>query len=257
MQAWHKLGAADSTPTRVEILKERKKKKFKNKSAVYRLSMMADDDSSIVAKRCRTPTSVLERDIYENVLPQLPLETLRCYGSVDDDIDDRYSWLFVEDAGGQQFSRSQQSHLTAAAKWLAIMHAATSKIAAIGSLPHRDTGHYFEHLVRANDRITESLRHSFLGIDDRRVLQHLLSQLDRIASQWDGVAASCKAVPRTLAHGDWAPKNLCVRQCASDVHILPFDWETSGRGTPAVDLSWMSTTDLVTTIQCCASLGQI
>ncbi len=49
---------------------------------------------------------------------------------------------------------------------------------------------------------------------------------------------SCAAAPATLAHGDFRPKNVYVRDGADDgPRLLPIDWETAGWGVPAADLA--------------------
>jgi aminoglycoside phosphotransferase (APT) family kinase protein len=45
-------------------------------------------------------------------------------------------------------------------------------------------------------------------------------------------------MPRTLVHGDFIKRNLRVRPVETGPDLLPFDWEDSGWGVPAVDLAW-------------------
>src|SRR5437867_2073874 len=78
VKAWAALNPERVEPKEIEILK------LKNKSAVYRLVGVGEEGSSIVAKRCRAVTASVERMIYEEFLPLLPLPSLRYYGHLDE-----------------------------------------------------------------------------------------------------------------------------------------------------------------------------
>src|SRR2546426_8285305 len=69
--AWSQLGPDRLEPDGVEVLKR------KPKSSVYRLTGVGPDGSSIIAKRGRAETARVERMIYEEVLPRLPVPALR------------------------------------------------------------------------------------------------------------------------------------------------------------------------------------
>src|SRR5882724_1426694 len=73
VKAWEGITARQVAPERIEILK------LKNKSAVYRLVGVGLDGSSVIAKRCRRATAGIERRIYEEFLPRLPLPRLEYY----------------------------------------------------------------------------------------------------------------------------------------------------------------------------------
>src|SRR5881397_379600 len=75
VQAWRQVGPESFEPEQIEILK------LKNKSAVYRLSGRGDGGWPVVAKRCRTTTATMERQLYEELHSRMPLPTLKCFGS--------------------------------------------------------------------------------------------------------------------------------------------------------------------------------
>jgi aminoglycoside phosphotransferase (APT) family kinase protein len=65
-----------------------------------------------------------------------------------------------------------------------------------------------------------------------------------VEARWDKLEALVAGGPRTLVHGDFAPKNVLVRQAAGTPEVFPIDWETAGWGPPAADMG--ECPDLVT-----------
>ncbi|HET7088603.1 MAG TPA: hypothetical protein VFL17_08135 [Anaerolineae bacterium] len=114
VRAWGELWPRWAEPERVEILKDHAK------STVYRLEGVGRGRTAIIAKRCRTDIAAIERTIYEDVLPSLPITTLHYYGFVEEN--DQFCWLFLEDAGQEHFSPVIEEHRALAAQWLALMH---------------------------------------------------------------------------------------------------------------------------------------
>jgi hypothetical protein len=93
VRAWSELGPRRVEPEQIEVLKGEKK------SSVFRLAGVGPGNSAVIAKRCRQAIADVERAIYEDVLPDLPVTTPRYYGAVEEH-DDAFSWLFLEDAAG-------------------------------------------------------------------------------------------------------------------------------------------------------------
>src|SRR2546421_5366447 len=78
VEAWTELGGEPVLP-QIEILK------YKNKSKVYRLRPVRGGiQPDVIAKWCRSHTAQGERFIYDEVLAHLPMQALRCYGSLPD-----------------------------------------------------------------------------------------------------------------------------------------------------------------------------
>jgi hypothetical protein len=57
-----------------------------------------------------------------------------------------------------------------------------------------------------------------------------------VAAHGSEVERVCERAPRTLIHGDFAPKNMRVRSGPEGIALLPFDWGSAGWGVPAADL---------------------
>src|ERR1051325_7569871 len=78
VKAWSQLQLEGDEPESIESVKQ------KNKSTVYRLAGLAPDGSAVIAKKCRARTAWVERLIYQEILSELPVPALRCYGCVGD-----------------------------------------------------------------------------------------------------------------------------------------------------------------------------
>src|SRR5262249_11817746 len=94
VKAWGELRPGRSRPGRVEVLHGRCDKAWKR--TICRLVGSGPAGAAVIAKRCPRAQSVLERTLYEEVVPYLPVPTLRYYGCVEDP-DGRSCWLFLED----------------------------------------------------------------------------------------------------------------------------------------------------------------
>jgi len=115
--AWRELGGRRAEPEGVEILT------LKPKSAVFRLCGAGPKGASVIAKRCAGGGGSVERTIYEDVLPRLPLVRLEYHGFVTDD-EAGHDWLFLGDAGEAPFLPNDPEHQRLAAEWLATRHGA-------------------------------------------------------------------------------------------------------------------------------------
>src|SRR5437764_1972757 len=104
-------------------------------------------------------------------------------------------------------------------------------------LPDRGPRHYLVHLLEAREEITRQLRRQEAGSDEALVLEGLLSKLDALESHWGELAAFCDALPRTLVHGDFVPKNLRISRNGAGLELTIFDWEMAGIGVQAPDLA--------------------
>jgi len=230
VKAWGKLLPGRVEPESIEILQEHKK------SAVYRLVGVGPRGSTIIAKRCWTATALIERAIYEEILPHLPITALRYYGSTQDE-DDEFCWLFLEDVGSERFSPLIEEQRALVARWLGMMHTSAARVAAAARLPDRGPSHYLEHLQSARETILRNLTNPALKPDDVALLETILSQCDVLESRWSQMEKCCEGMPSTLVHGDFRPKNVYVRTDHAGTGLFPIDWETAGWGVPAADLA--------------------
>lgn len=232
VKAWAKLAPARIEPARLVTLKPEKKR-----SAVYRLQNVGPDDSAVIAKRGRMSHLIVELALYRDVLPYLPLPTLRCYGFVEDE-HPAFGWLFLEDAGEERYSSDSEEHRTLAARWLGILHtSAAAHAAAKTCLPDRGLNYYRGMVRLVHETIRPSLGNPALSANDRLVLNSILSHCASLESRWSQVEEICNVMPHTIVHGDFSAKNVRVRQGRDRVELLPLDWDDAGWGVAAADVS--------------------
>ncbi len=228
--AWRELRPERVVPDSIEVLKTHLK------SAIYRLEGVGRGGTAVIAKRCLTASAAIERTIYEEILPHLPVASLHFYGMIDGE-DGEFDWLFLEDAGEERFSPSSEEHRTLAAQWLGRMHSTAARLAATAHLPDRGPAHYLEHLRSGRDTIRRNLANPVLTADDLAMLEAIMAQCDALEQSWSQIERVCADLPATLVHGDFRPKNVRVRSDESGQSLFPLDWETAGWGVPAADLA--------------------
>jgi ATP-binding cassette subfamily B protein len=226
VRAWQTTAPVAARIDRVDRLRA------KEKLEIYRLGI-AGGKTSIIAKRRRTEDLVLERTIYESVLPQLPHPMLRCFGSASDD-NPEFAWLFLEDGGDSRCSLAEHGQL--AARWLGTLHGAAGALEVVPSLPARGPGYFLGQLRGGRSTMVDCLDNETLRADDQELLAALIATCDRIESQWAAVEAACRGLPQTLLHGDVEARNLRVRHDEAGPAVVAFDWGWSGFGVPAVDV---------------------
>jgi thiamine kinase-like enzyme len=233
---WGRLQPSRSAPVSIETLEQKIKKKDKHKRAIYRLVGVGWQGGAVIAKRCRLETGLIERAIYEQILPHLPIPSLHFYGFAQED--DEFCWLFLEDAGRERFSPLIEEHRVLAARWLGLMHTAAARLTTTVRLPDHGPDYYLEHLRSARLTILRNLTNPALGTDDLAVLKTILSQYDSLEAGWKQVHNFCQAIPSTLVHGDFRKKNVYVRtDDRTGTVLFPIDWETAGWGVAAADLA--------------------
>jgi hypothetical protein len=233
VKAWAALNPGRVEPESIEVLKF---KRLESKSAVYRLNGVGPGGSAVVAKRCRAVTAAVERIIYGEFLPQLPLPAVRYYGHVDEPGGEA-CWLFLEHAGGLEYSPLDAGHRSLAARWLASIQAAAVGAGLEARLPARDADYYLKLLRSTRDRLGEHFSNPELFAVEVETLRNLSSQFDAIEAHWPELRDTCEGLPPTLVHGDFVAKNVRLRADSNGPALLVFDWEYAGWGVPATDLS--------------------
>ena len=181
-----------------------------------------------------------ERIVYTDILPQLPIPTLRFYGLVEG-AEEADCWLFLEDAGKGRYSREAVQHRHLAAEWLALLHGFGARMSLADRLPSCGPEVRLRELRASRDTISQNIDRPVLNNDDRRVLEGLLSQCDAVESRWDLIVRFYDEMPRTVVHGDFVAKNMRVREDGPQPVLLPYDWECVGWGVPTADLTQHST----------------
>ncbi|MCI0585424.1 MAG: aminoglycoside phosphotransferase family protein [Planctomycetes bacterium] len=235
VRAWRELRPAQVEPDCVHVLRERRK------SNLYRLPGVGIDGSPVIAKRGRASRAAIERTVYEEALPHLPVTAPRYYGSVPDGDGAEYRWLFLEDVGLQKYSRTNPEHMALAGRWLGRMHAAATRLARASRLPeHLPEGgpsRFLERLRMGRRDILANLDNPFLTAEEFDALREILRLGDHLEANWNRVEAACEGLPPTLVHNDFQPKNAYVRDGPTGPELFPFDWETAGWGLRAADLA--------------------
>jgi len=231
VKAWNQLQAHPLEPDNIEILKRKKK------SAVYRLNGIGPDGATVIAKRCRAATAQVERMIYEEFLPRVPVSALRCYGFLKEP-EGEFCWLFLEDAGGELYLPQLAEHRALAGRWLGETHLTAVPADLKARLPDRDLGHYLKLLRSSRATLLEHLAHNTaVSNDDAVVLRKVMTHCDVLESHWSEMEKICEVMPRTLVHGDFVIKNVRIQDGANGPALLVFDWEYAGWGVPGTDLA--------------------
>jgi thiamine kinase-like enzyme len=237
VRAWSVTGPKRVEPGSIAVIKPWMKNAMFGtyKSGVYRLEGVGLGGSAVIAKRCPRLTAAVERLMYEEFLPQLPLPTLACYGSVDEP-DGESCWLFLEEAIGQRYSPLNPEHRALAARWLAAVHTVGRDPGWKTRLPDRGPEQYLRMLRSCRAKVHEQFTNPSLPSDCAPVLQTVAEQCDLLEAHWSELESICQMMPRSIFHGDFVVKNLCVRRAADGLQLLVFDWEYSGWGAPSTDL---------------------
>jgi len=231
--AWCRLHP-NAEPLRITPLKVRRKK-----NQVYRLDGIGWAGAPVIAKRCPKAVALVERTVYEEILPRTAVPSLHHYGFIEEP-DGEYSWLFMEEATGADYSNLLADHRALAARWLGLLHSAAADAAAAARLPDASPGRYLDLLQATRELIHQHLDNPVLSADDVVRIEEIRARLDDLAAHWSRVEAVCGPMPQTLVHGDFTGKNIRLRPADGDTAVVVFDWEHAGWGTPAVDLAQLT-----------------
>jgi hypothetical protein len=230
MQHWNTLWPSWVEPERIKTLQKRRR------SSVYRLEGVGPFGASVIAKRSWLTKARVERAIYEEVLPHLPIPTVSYYGFVEEE-NSEFGWLFLACIDGEEYSPHSEEHRVLAARWLGLIHTSTAVTPAVHKLPNREPGYYLERMGSAHTKILSNLNNPALSSDDLTVLKTVIDQCEVVASQWGWIERLCERLPHTLIHGDFAAKNMRIQTEQAPIILLPFDWGSAGWGSTAADLA--------------------
>jgi thiamine kinase-like enzyme len=229
VEAWRQVQPRYSEPKSIEILKSKKK------SAVFRLIGAGPGDTSIIAKRCVSPVALFERMVYEEILAGLQVSTPHWYGFLQE-TDGQYGWLFLEDGGGK-YDRTCAEHRALAGRWLGALHVAGVKMKPEHRLPRLDPDRYLNLLHTSCEGLRMNFTNPILPEEDVQMLQALVADCGVLESHWEKVEKICQYMPRTIVHGDFVIRNICVRDTAEGPVLWAIDWEKAGYGVPVTDLA--------------------
>ena len=229
--AWEELGIGSLKSARVDLLK-----RSACGSSVFRLQDEAQRAAPIIAKYCPAETGAVERRVYEGILGGSDVAAAPYHGWLAAK-EDGFCWIFLGEVEGARYSPRRAEHRRAAGFWFAALHSALQSAEQPVDFPHRGPAHYRNLLTFADTTLTDALLKVECDQHERRVLEALRGQLDRMASGWSAIEAVCEEIPHSLVHGDFVTHNAFVQQCATGPALVPIDWEKAGWGTPAEDLS--------------------
>jgi hypothetical protein len=233
VRAWQALRPGGRAPRGgIELLKGRK---GAARRSAYRLIDMGPGGVSVIAKRYPRAKAAVERLVYEDVLPNMPVRAPRFYGCVEE-ADGASCWLFLEDLGRERYCPASDEHRRLAARWLGQLHALSGALVPPARLADLGPACWLGHVRSARRRIEAGLGNAALASKDREVLGEVLGVLGALERGWGRVERRCEAMPRALVHGDFVAKNIGVRAEDGGVALVPFDWGQAGWGPPAVDL---------------------
>jgi aminoglycoside phosphotransferase (APT) family kinase protein len=231
--AWTRA-TGEPEPTEIRVFRDRKGQALGN-AAIYWLGGATSDGGAVIAKLNRRSPVEVEHTVYHDVLPRLPVPSIRCLGRVDEDAE--LSWLFLECAEGDRYSPALARHRETAGRWLGALHAGASSLSDAVVLPERGFAQFLDRARSAKAVFGARAEHSSTSAEVRAVLEAAISELSRLEERWDELTGACRELPRTLVHGDFAPPNLRLGSGPGTPRLLAFDWEEAGWGSPAVDLA--------------------
>lgn len=226
IKAWRNIDPRQVEPKQIEVLKR------VEKGSVYRIVGVGPRKTAVIAKKIlRLEKAVIERIVYEQILPYLPIDTLEYYGFMEEKEGTIY-WLFLEDIGNQRYSPLDKDHQRLAAQWLAIMNTNAENLGVHSCLPSREPEHYLKYLRSIRETIPQIRALSSLNSTDLAPIKNIVSMCELLEARWDQVETFCTRMPRTLVHGDCLTRNIHVRKNKSGLSVLPFDWGGGWLGTP-------------------------
>jgi aminoglycoside phosphotransferase (APT) family kinase protein len=225
--AWNQLQHTSAEPRHVEALKQSRK------CAVYRLEGIGPDGTTLIAKRSAATRARIEWTIYKQFLPHVPVPSVQCYG-YREELEGKFWWLFLEEANGERYVPERSDHRALAGHWLGAMHRTSLDVELPASLPDRGLEHHRQLLCAARAELWERVDNPVLSADEVALLRSIAAECDVLDTQWEVLERECNSAPRVLVHGDFARKNLRVRDGAA---LLVFDWDKAGWGSPAIDLA--------------------
>lgn len=231
VKAWSDVAADPVVPESIEVLHPG------SRSASYRLMGAGPDGGNVVARQVPVPQAALERALYEDILPHLPVAAPREYGCRAEGA--QGSWLFLEDVGGERCCLADRAHRELAARWVGRLHTEATRIVAAQALPEAGAPRYLAHLRAGRRAIHAQLANPALTAGPVDALRRLVACLDALEDDWARIERACAGVPATLVHGDLRPRNLRLRNRANGdgPELFPIHWKTAGWGVPAADLA--------------------
>ena len=234
VRAWHRLDIGPS-PESVELMTTPNGGRVW-KSQVFRLHGAGPTGRNVIAKRAGLESLRVERRVYQEILPEISLASICCYGAIEEPGSEA-GWLFLEEAEGQPYAEDLREHQTLAARWLGALHVRTATLDVDGRFPDRGPGWYLSMLQAARRAIDESLENPALSDEAIASLRRLIDQTHVVESMWDELDSFSHRFPPALVHGDFTRKNVLVSAPGRGRRLSVLDWDIAGWGVPAPDIA--------------------
>jgi hypothetical protein len=239
VQAWSRLHPERVVPDHITAADFKASKSRANLN-VYRLAGVGLGGTTVIAKRCRAEYGLVERTVYERILPHVSLPSPHFYGAVPGgpaDPGGDVGWLFMSELQGEKYDSHRPDHCAAAARWLGVLQTQARDVVEHAGLPDIGPARYRAQMQATRDAIRGAADNPALTADGLAFLDGLLALFDELDEHWDRLDEACTGLPATLVHGDFNGKNVRVQQSPEGPQIAVFDWEYAGRGVPCVDLA--------------------
>ncbi len=239
VQAWRRLNPEHPVPDQITPAKF-KANKTRSNLTVYRLGGVGAGGSGVIAKRCKRADGLIERTVYERILPHIQLPAPHFYGAVPEPNEDPAQdvcWLFIGEIQGEKYDMLRPEHRVAAAQWLGVLQTQARALIDQVDLPDAGPSRYLEQLRVTRSVIRSHIDNPAFGSDDVAFLDGLLARFEQLEEQWARIESAAAGLPLTLVHGDFNGKNVRVQASPEGPRLIAFDWEDAGRGIPAVDLA--------------------
>jgi ATP-binding cassette subfamily B protein len=233
VQAWRQLDPERVIPDRITPAKF-KPNKMRPNLTVYRMEGVGIDGTAVIAKRCKRADGLVERAVYERILPHVPLPGPRFYGTVEEQ---DACWLFIGEIQGEKYDMLRADHRAAAARWLGTLHTAARAAADPAKLPDGGPHRYREQMRATRDLIRKHVDNPAFTTGDLAFLDGLLGRFEQLDEDWERLDTASTGLPATLVHGDFNGKNVRVQPSPDGPRLVVFDWEDAGRGAPSIDLA--------------------
>jgi hypothetical protein len=230
VKAWLKINPDHAMPNRVEHIR----RLTSSKSFICRLPGVGKGGSSVIAKRCPMAPGLVEKFVYEDVLPRLPVSQLEYYGSYQEG--GEFVWLFMEDALGRRFTFSNVGDRRAAVKWLATFHTSSSRLGKPTNIKEKTPAYYLSRLQSVQNTFRTNIDDRAFSEVEKKTLMDALTKSETIASSYNEIQVLYDRLPHCFTHGDFKKKNIHIRGDQEQNDIFVFDWESVGWGIPGIDM---------------------
>jgi thiamine kinase-like enzyme len=239
--AWGAFSGRTIVPERIDVLWT------KHKSTTYRLFGAGPAGTPLIVQCTVAWKAAIEQIVYEQILPCLPLTAPRLYGLMPESAE--HAWMFLEDIGDRRYDETDSEHRSLAGRWIGRLHSEASSLPAARALPETGPQRYFRYLETSLRTIGESFDDPVIPAADVDLLRRIAADLEMLLQEWGDVERACAGMPASLAHGDFRPKNACLREGDGGLQLFPIDWETAGWGTPAADLTRIDLSAYLSVVQ--------